>query len=55
MGFVDHAREDWMKRYLLGANQGPISDDGVLDLFENVLALTKRETTSSVAEDVATK
>lgn len=55
MGFVDHAREDWMKRYLLGANQGPISDGGVLDLFENVLALTKRETTSSVAEDVSTK
>lgn len=48
--FVDQAREEWMKRYLLGANRGPISADGVLELFEHVLDLTKRETARS-AED----
>lgn len=42
--FVDQAREEWMKRYLLGANRGPISEEGVRELFEHVLDLTKRET-----------
>jgi chorismate mutase len=56
MGFVDHAREDWMRRYLLGANQGPMSEQGVLELFEHVLDLTKRETLGAAKEeDVSAK
>ena len=51
IGFVDHAREDWMKRYLLAANQGPMSEQGVLELFEHLLDLTKRETLEAVQED----
>ena len=41
--FVDPDREDWMIRYLERANGGPLSDDGLRELFAQVLALTKRE------------
>jgi chorismate mutase len=41
--FVDPDREDWMIRYLERANRGPISSDGLRELFAQILALTKRE------------
>ena len=41
--FVDPDREDWMIRYLERANRGPISPEGLRDLFAEILALTKRE------------
>jgi chorismate mutase len=41
--FVDPDREDWMIRYLERANRGPISSEGLRDLFTQILALTKRE------------
>ena len=41
--FVDPDREDWMIRYLERANRGPISPEGLRDLFTQILALTKRE------------
>jgi chorismate mutase len=39
----DPAREDWMLRYLSRANRGPLSSDGLAELYALVLALTKRE------------
>ena len=41
--FVDPDREDWMIRYLERANGGPLSPEGLRDLFGSILALTKRE------------
>ena len=41
--FVDPEREEWMLQYLQRANRGPLSDDGLRELFEEVLDLTKRE------------
>jgi len=41
--FVDPDREDWMIRYLERANGGPLSDEGLHELFAQILALTKRE------------
>ncbi len=41
--FVDLAREDWMVSYLLRANGGPISEQGLREIFEALLGLTKRE------------
>jgi chorismate mutase len=41
--FVDQAREDWMLAYLARANRGPLSSDGLRDIFEALLELTKRE------------
>jgi chorismate mutase len=42
--FVDPSREEWMHRYLQGANRGPLSPEGLRELYEHVLELTKRET-----------
>ena len=44
MEFVDQAREDWMHSYLQGANKGPLTDDGLREIYGHLLELTKRET-----------
>jgi len=41
--FVDPEREEWILAYLQRANRGPLSTDGLRELFEHVLELTKRE------------
>lgn len=41
--FVDPDREEWMLQYLNRANRGPLSAEGLRELFEEILALTKRE------------
>jgi chorismate mutase len=43
IGFVDLAREEWMLRYLQRANRGPLSDDGLSELYHHLLDLMKRE------------
>lgn len=44
MEFIDHSREEWMHRYLQGANRGPLSGPGLTDIYAHLLELTKRET-----------
>jgi chorismate mutase len=41
--FVDLQREEWMLSYLSRANRGPLSEDGLRELFAEILDLTKRE------------
>ena len=41
--FLDPEREEWMLQYLTRANRGPLSEDGLKELFDEVLDLTKRE------------
>jgi chorismate mutase len=41
--FVDPEREEWMLQYLQRANPGPLSKEGLQELFEEILDLTKRE------------
>lgn len=43
MEFVDPDREAWMLQYLVRANRGPLSDEGLRELYRTVLDLTKRE------------
>jgi chorismate mutase / prephenate dehydratase len=43
IGFVDPEREEWMLQYLQRANRGPLSNEGLQELFEEILDLTKRE------------
>ncbi|HEX9141119.1 MAG TPA: chorismate mutase [Gaiellaceae bacterium] len=43
IGFVDPEHEEWMLQYLQRANRGPLSGEGLQELFEGVLDLTKRE------------
>jgi chorismate mutase len=41
--FVDPEREEWMLQYLQRGNRGPLTSDGLRELFTEVLDLTKRE------------
>jgi chorismate mutase len=43
LDFVDPEREEWMLQYLARANRGPLSSDGLREIFEALLDLTKRE------------
>ena len=43
VGFVDPDQERRLLDRLAAANAGPLSDAGVRQLFESILALTKRE------------
>jgi len=43
MSFVDPEREEWMLSYLTRANRGPLSAEGLREIFTEILDLTKRE------------
>jgi len=43
IGFVDLAREEWMLQYLQRGNGGPLSAEGLGELYHYVLDLTKQE------------
>lgn len=43
IGFVDLAREEWMLQYLQRGNRGPLSADGLAELYHAILDLVKRE------------
>ena len=43
IGFLDTAREEWMLQYLTRANRGPLSADGLQEIYSELLDLTKRE------------
>jgi chorismate mutase len=42
--FLDPAREEWMLSYLTRANRGPLSDEGLAEIYALVLDISKRET-----------
>lgn len=43
IGFVDLAREEWMLQYLQRLNRGPLSREGLEELYHELLDLMKRE------------
>jgi chorismate mutase len=43
LAFVDPDREEWMVQYLARANRGPLSPEGLREMFAALLDLTKRE------------
>ena len=43
IGFVDLAREEWMIQYLQRLNRGPLSREGLEELYHELLDLMKRE------------
>src|SRR6266571_2555853 len=53
IGFVDLAREEWMLQYLQRGNRGPLSAEGLAELYHELLDLTKREILKS-SDQVAT-
>ncbi len=51
--FVDPDREEWMLSYLARANRGPLSGDGLHEIFEAILDLTKREVAGETVDERA--
>jgi len=45
LDFVDPAREEWVLRYLARANRGPLSGEGLREIYAEIFDLTKREVT----------
>ena len=43
ISFLDPERERWMLEDLTRANRGPLSQEGLRELFAEILDLTKRE------------
>ena len=43
IGFLDPAREEWMLQFLTRANRGPLSTEGLREIYTHLLDLTKRE------------
>jgi chorismate mutase len=41
--FVDPDREEWMLRDMIRANRGPLSAEGLEQIYAAILDLTKRE------------
>jgi chorismate mutase len=50
--FLDADRERWMLVYLQRMNGGPLSPEGLKELFRDLLALTKREVELMEAAEV---
>lgn len=45
ISFLDPAQEDWVITYLSRSNRGPLSREGLEEVFRLVLAVTKEELT----------
>ena len=43
LGFLDPAREEWLRAHLEETNRGPLSREGLNELVSALLDLTKRE------------
>jgi len=43
IGFVDPERERWLQEHLARENRGPLSPEGLREIYERLLDLTKRE------------
>ena len=41
--FLAPAREEWMLQYLTRANRGPLSPEGLREIYTELLDLSKRE------------
>ena len=41
--FEDPAREEWMLTFVSRANKGPLSPDGLSELYRHLVEVTKRE------------
>jgi chorismate mutase len=47
VGFLDPAREEWLRGHLAGVSDGPLSAGGLGELVTALLDLTKRELADS--------
>jgi chorismate mutase len=43
LSFYDAAQEDWVITYLCRANRGPLSNEGLREVYQLILQVAKRE------------
>ena len=43
LSFYDAAQEDWVITYLARANRGPLSNEGLREIYQLILQVAKRE------------
>lgn len=43
LSFYDAAQEDWVVTYLCRANRGPLSNEGLREIYSLILEVAKRE------------
>lgn len=43
VSFYDPAQEDWVITYLCRANRGPLSNEGLREIYQLILQVAKRE------------
>lgn len=43
LSFYDPAQEDWVVTYLSRANRGPLSNEGLREVYTVILAVAKRD------------
>ena len=43
LSFYDPAQEDWVVTYLCRANRGPLSNEGLREIYSMMLQVAKRE------------
>ena len=43
LSFYDPAQEDWVITYLCRANRGPLSNEGLREIYQLILQVAKRE------------
>lgn len=53
ISFYDAAQEDWVVTYLCRANRGPLSNDGLREIYSVILQRIKQE--AAVAEEAKEK
>lgn len=49
--FVDLQREEWILQDLSRANRGPLSSEGLREIYDEIFSLTKREVTRQEEAD----
>lgn len=53
LSFYDAAQEDWVITYLSRANRGPLSNEGLREIYQIVLQVAKREAAALSERDEA--
>ena len=51
LSFYDPAQEDWVITYLCRANRGPLSNEGLREVYQLILQVAKREAAALSAKE----
>jgi chorismate mutase len=55
VSFYDPAQEDWVITYLCRANRGPLTNEGLREIYQLILQVAKREAATLSEKEQAEK